>query len=506
VTDRDAAGAWPESADLLADRDAARSDHVSPHRAAHRRLAHGLIHPAHVAGRRPFASVAVIALAIVLGWAAVASATCFYKITGPTAVLGPPSPANPLTAESVSLDGSGSHGYKRAFSGCNGGVGCAEFCETETVEEAVETYRWSFGDGVTQETTTPSVSHAYAAAGTYTVTLTVATAAHTSGPTTASVPVADRAPVAAFTVSASPAAGALTRFDASASFDPDGTVVNYHWAFGDGTIQDTILPRVNHVYAHGGSPEVALTVTDNSGSTGSTTQPISVGPALPPELGRCVKVPKGAGGYATGACHTLQSGGSYEWISGPGAEARFTVKGEASSLETVRKAKVTCKRVSGSGEYLGAKVLADVVIAFKECEVLTLKCSSSGASEGEVVTPPLEGVLGWASHTGEPAEFRVALDLFPQEHTGPFAVFKCGGLRFSIGGSVLGLLRDNTAPSFLTSLKYSQRGGRQRPEQFEGEAPDVLTASLEEGPPEQAGLAANATLINEERLEVNAFA
>ena len=41
-------------------------------------------------------------------------------------------------------------------------------------------YAWNFGDGRTGLTTSPTVSHTYAAAGTYTVTLTVTDSAGTS--------------------------------------------------------------------------------------------------------------------------------------------------------------------------------------------------------------------------------------------------------------------------------------------------------------------------------------
>lgn len=40
-------------------------------------------------------------------------------------------------------------------------------------EGAIAAYLWDFGDGQTAETTTPSISHTYAAAGTYTITLRV---------------------------------------------------------------------------------------------------------------------------------------------------------------------------------------------------------------------------------------------------------------------------------------------------------------------------------------------
>ncbi len=79
-------------------------------------------------------------------------------------------------------------------------------------------------------------------------------------------------PVAVFT----PSCTQLTcSFDASASHDPDGTVVGYSWSFGDGANGAGVT--ANHLYSYGGSYTVTLTVTDNLGATGTTTQQVAAG-------------------------------------------------------------------------------------------------------------------------------------------------------------------------------------------------------------------------------------
>ncbi len=75
-------------------------------------------------------------------------------------------------------------------------------------------------------------------------------------------------PVALFSVQPG-AARRPTRFDASASSDPDGQVARYDWDFGDGTSQRTTGPRVNHVYRTAGTYQVRLTVIDNEGCSAS---------------------------------------------------------------------------------------------------------------------------------------------------------------------------------------------------------------------------------------------
>lgn len=63
-------------------------------------------------------------------------------------------------------------------------------------------------------------------------------------------------------------------FDASASNDPDGTIASYSWDFGDGRTGSGAT--VDHAFAGAGTYTVRLTVTDNQGGLGTTTQDVSV--------------------------------------------------------------------------------------------------------------------------------------------------------------------------------------------------------------------------------------
>ena len=64
------------------------------------------------------------------------------------------------------------------------------------------------------------------------------------------------------------------RFDGSASSDPDGTIASYAWDFGDGTQRHGRHARRTPTRA--GTYTVRLTVTDNSGGTGTVAQPVTV--------------------------------------------------------------------------------------------------------------------------------------------------------------------------------------------------------------------------------------
>jgi len=63
-------------------------------------------------------------------------------------------------------------------------------------------------------------------------------------------------------------------FDASQSYDPDGTIVTYEWDFGDG--ETSFGKIVTHSYASPGTYTVSLTVTDNDGIIDTETKEITV--------------------------------------------------------------------------------------------------------------------------------------------------------------------------------------------------------------------------------------
>lgn len=131
----------------------------------------------------------------------------------------------------------------------------------------IVTYLWSFGDGSTGSGLT--VSHTYADRGQYTVYLTVVAADGGSVEAQAVVLVQSKHPIAQFTFS--PASGVKVNtpvaFDASASSDPDGTIAEYLWDFGDGSWTVTNAPTTQHTYTQPGQYTVALVVKDATGDT-----------------------------------------------------------------------------------------------------------------------------------------------------------------------------------------------------------------------------------------------
>lgn len=78
----------------------------------------------------------------------------------------------------------------------------------------------------------------------------------------------NESPVASFTANVNELAVTV---DGSASSDADGAIASYAWDFGDGDTATGATPGV-HTYATAGSKAITLTVTDDLGATGTSTQ------------------------------------------------------------------------------------------------------------------------------------------------------------------------------------------------------------------------------------------
>jgi len=161
---------------------------------------------------------------------------------------------------------------------------------TSDPDGAIVGYAWNFGNA--QTSTAPSPSATYSVAGTYVITLTVTDNDGATAVKSATVVVSppNLPPVAVMT--ATPVTGSaplLVNVNGASSSDPDGSVVSYAWTFGNGQTATGATSSVT--YATTGSFLIRLTVTDNRGTTRSTTttvvvsgsnvRPIAVLAALP---------------------------------------------------------------------------------------------------------------------------------------------------------------------------------------------------------------------------------
>jgi len=99
------------------------------------------------------------------------------------------------------------------------------------------------------------------------------------------------------------------------SYDSDGTIVQWSWDFGDGTISDEVSP--SHAYRQNGLMEIILTVTDESGASDTAIASINVG-NLPPVAALTVVEAT----LPTGSAFSFNASGSYD-PSPQGSLTRF---------------------------------------------------------------------------------------------------------------------------------------------------------------------------------------
>jgi PKD repeat protein len=144
----------------------------------------------------------------------------------------------------------------------------------------VASFVWDFGDGHTASGQT--VTHTFANAGSFPVTLTItdtlartATTRHTLTVGQGTLPTA-----VIVTSPASPVIGQAINFNASTSVPAPGrSIRSYGWNFGDGSTGGGA--QIAHAYTIAGTYTVILTVTDDVGRVATATQTITVGTGNP---------------------------------------------------------------------------------------------------------------------------------------------------------------------------------------------------------------------------------
>ena len=172
----------------------------------------------------------------------------------------------------------------------------------------------------------------------------------TAGSTTAPPPPPNVAPVAAFTSTVDRLAVA---FDARGSSDGDGTVAAWAWDFGDGTTGTG--STASHTYPAAGDYTVRLTVTDDDGASGTTTQSVTV--TAPPPVTTFVTdtfartLAAGWGSAETGGAWMLTGGAT-----------NFSVSGGAGRISVATGAsRVASLAVSASDALVEAALAVDKV-------------------------------------------------------------------------------------------------------------------------------------------------
>lgn len=188
-------------------------------------------------------------------------------------------------------------------------------------------YEWDFDQDGIYDATGQNVCHTFTLAGNYVVTLRVTDDRGAYHYKDVLVSVINRWPEAAFTYSPTfPIAGDLVSFDASASSDPDGTIVTYEWDFNQDGITDATGMTTRYTFSLAGQRPVTLKVTDDGGFQDTILHTVSVQP-VPPIA--CFSTSPGSPSVYddiqfSAACSIDPDGGQivqYSWVFGDGGTA-----------------------------------------------------------------------------------------------------------------------------------------------------------------------------------------
>jgi len=209
--------------------------------------------------------------------------------------------------------------------------------------EVVTSWTWDFGDptsGANNTSTDQNPSHAYAASGTYDVTLTVG---HGTGCTATRVKTItiEEPPTIDFDEPVLNCEGTALSFTAIPSAD----VLFYDWNFGDAVSGDANTSEIAnpfHSYENAGNYNVTCTVTDVWGCIGSVTKVVTVAPnTLVGQISFSTPSPICEGDVTT---MTAPPGGiSWEWSDGTFGESITT--GEAGAYTVTITNSIGCQYI-----------------------------------------------------------------------------------------------------------------------------------------------------------------
>lgn len=188
---------------------------------------------------------------------------------------------------------------------------------------SISIFRWSFGDGTAAVSSSANTSlHTFAAPGTYDVFLTAADSTRAGG-SNQTVTIRP-GPAAAFTAPASLPSGSPAAFDGSGS-SSSSAITTYAWSFGDGQSASGGAAATTHSYAHPGTYQVRLNVTDAVGVSASVQHAVTVTNRPPKALvtSSSARVVAGRAVSFDGRASSDPDGSiaSYAWSFGDGSSA-----------------------------------------------------------------------------------------------------------------------------------------------------------------------------------------
>lgn len=137
----------------------------------------------------------------------------------------------------------------------------------------IANYRWDFGNGAVNNTSSPNTHHLYQAAGVYSITLTTTDIYGCIYTRPKPMYVTVNGPTAGFSgTNITGCKGLTSTFNDFSTSDGRNNIVKWEWIFGDGNmVTNTTNASVQHTYPNAGFYTVKLRVTDASGCRDSLT-------------------------------------------------------------------------------------------------------------------------------------------------------------------------------------------------------------------------------------------
>ena len=266
------------------------------------------------------------------------------------------------------------------------------FTSTSTTNPSgqnISSYQWNFGDG--QNGSGQNVTHTYASAGTYQVTLTVSTGGHCTSQKTQSVPVY-AAPSCNFTYT-TVCQGSATQFTSTANSSPGNPITSYQWNFGDG--QTGQGQTVSHTYAQAGTYQVTHTVQTSGSCSDSRTQAVPVN-AAPTPTATANPTTIIYGGTATLTCNA-GSQGSFNFHWEPANKVVNPNNQTTQTVQLFETTTFTCTVTNPQGNCTGS---TQVTVAIEGSNMTaTATADQNELCEGESTTLHAQPAGGTGNYT-----------------------------------------------------------------------------------------------------------
>jgi hypothetical protein len=245
-----------------------------------------------------------------------------------------------------------------------------------------------------------------------------------------------------------------------------------------------------------------------------------------PELGRCVAVEGGLGGYTEKNCKEASpgnTGGEYEFVPGPGPGPKFSGEGfpeEHGTFTTTGGRTISCEEARTEGEYTGPKT-ETLTFTYNNCvdsatgatcQSLHPEGTEAKPIPGTIKTNPLKGELGYTSGGGTETP-HVGWDIKPEVGS-VWATFNCGGepplyltggTNVTLEGSLVSKVIPLSKMVEAFHQKFGVRKFKQYPEKLEGQPKDTLTGTFSTGiasVTEAVTYKAKEKVANQERMEI----